>query len=110
MICERLQRLYQWTVQPEALLFVPGQVVGLNLACRAIGETGDGVLLQPPVYYPFMSAVANQQREVQFAPLAHKHNGSIISYAADLDALRAPSPRAPRVFCCASAQPGRLDV
>lgn len=109
VICERLQRLYQWTVQPEALLFVPGQVVGLNLACRAIGETGDGVLLQPPVYYPFMSAVANQQREVQFAPLAHSTNGSIISYAADLDALRAAiTPRTKVFLLCNPHNPAGL--
>ena len=98
VICERLQRLYQWTVQPEALLFVPGHVVSLNVACRAIGSAGDGVLLQPPVYYPFINAVANQQREVQFAPLAHSTNGSVISYAADLDALRAAITRRTRLF------------
>ena len=109
VICERLQRLYQWTVQPEALLFVPGHVVGLNVACRAIGAAGDGVLLQPPVYYPFINAVANQQREVQFAPLAHSTNGSVISYAADLDALRAAiTPRTRLFLLCNPHNPAGL--
>ena len=109
VICERLQRLYQWTVLPEALLFLPGHVVGLNVACRAIGAAGDGVLLQPPVYYPFMSAVANQQREVQFAPLARSTSGSIISFAADVDALRAAiTPRTKLFLLCNPHNPAGL--
>lgn len=54
VIVDRLQRLYGWPVSPEALVFVPGVVTGFNLACQAVTEPGDGMLLQTPVYYPML--------------------------------------------------------
>jgi cysteine-S-conjugate beta-lyase len=54
LIVERLQRLYGWTVQPEEIVFVPGVVVGFNLAAHALAGPGCGVLMQTPVYHPFL--------------------------------------------------------
>ena len=55
-ILERLRSLYGWEVAPEALVFLPGIVVGFNLATRAVTVPGDGVLVQTPVYYPILYA------------------------------------------------------
>ena len=63
----RLQRLYDWEVQAEDILFLPGVVTGFNLACHAIGAPGDGVLVQPPVYYPFLAAPRHAGRTLQCA-------------------------------------------
>ena len=35
VIVDRLQRLYDWEVSPEALVFLPGVVPGFNQACHA---------------------------------------------------------------------------
>lgn len=70
VICERLDRLYGWQVAKDEILFLPGVVVGFNLACHAIGEPGDGVLVQPPVYGPFLSAAGYAHRTTQYAELA----------------------------------------
>jgi cystathionine beta-lyase len=56
VIVDRLQRLYDWEVLPEDLVFLPGVVTAFNLVCHAVGSPGDGVLLQVPVYYPMLSA------------------------------------------------------
>ena len=91
LICERLQVRYEWTVDPEAIVFLPGLVAGFNVAARAIGERGDGVLICTPVYHPFLHAPANQRRILQNAPLVSSRSSAggleTIHYEMDLDAF-----------------------
>jgi cysteine-S-conjugate beta-lyase len=56
VLVERLQQRYGWQVSPEAIAFMPGVVIGFNLACRALTSPGDGVLVQTPVYPPILHA------------------------------------------------------
>ena len=39
VLVERMDRLYDWQVSPEELLFLPGVIVGLNLTCQS-GSSG----------------------------------------------------------------------
>ncbi len=48
-----LERRYGWRVAPEALVWLPGVVTALNVACRV---SGGGVITATPVYPPFLSA------------------------------------------------------
>ena len=52
-VLAHLRREYGWNVDAQSLVWLPGVVSGLNLACRAID--GD-VLTATPVYPPFLSA------------------------------------------------------
>jgi cysteine-S-conjugate beta-lyase len=54
VLVARLAERYGWQVSPEDLVFMPGVVVGFNLAAQAVGKSGDGMLLQTPVYYPMI--------------------------------------------------------
>ncbi len=82
VIVNRLAQKYQWAVNPEELVFVPGVVSGFNIAAQAFVEEGGGVLIQPPVYMPFLK-VANHVRGVrQDAPLTYQADGS---YSIDWD-------------------------
>ncbi len=54
VIVARLAERYGWQVAPDDLVFMPGVVVGFNLAAQAVGQPGDGMLLQTPVYYPMI--------------------------------------------------------
>ncbi len=64
-----LEKQYSWQVSEEWLVWVPGVVPGFNLACRAVGQAGDSVMMSVPVYYPFLSAPKFQQREAIYVPL-----------------------------------------
>jgi cystathionine beta-lyase len=79
----RLGALYGWEIAVEDLVFMPGVVVGFNLACHAVGSPGDGVLVQPPVYYPFLSAPENAGRVLQCAELRREGD----RYEIDFDAF-----------------------
>lgn len=59
VIVARLADRYGWQVSPDDLVFMPGVVTGLNMACQSLAKPGEGVLVQTPVYGPFLSAPAN---------------------------------------------------
>ena len=56
VVVEMLRENFAWEVAPTSIVWLPGLVSGLNLACRSVGETGDEVMTLTPVYPPFLSA------------------------------------------------------
>ncbi len=69
-VIEQMARDYDWQVAPEWLLWLPGVVPGLNVACRTLGEPGDGIITAVPIYHPFLEAPANAHRRRVDAHLA----------------------------------------
>ncbi|MEM6710165.1 MAG: PatB family C-S lyase [Pseudomonadota bacterium] len=82
--CAWLDRRYGWCVQPEWLTWVSGVVPGLETATRSVCEPADPLLLQPPVYYPFLSVPRHSGTTRYDAPLVRDGD----SWVMDLDALR----------------------
>ena len=56
LVVERLNNLYQWEINPEWLVWLPGLVTALNLAVRSVAKEGEAVAVPVPVYYPFLMA------------------------------------------------------
>ena len=54
VIVARLKARYGWEVTADDLLFIPGVVVGFNLAAQAVCQPGESLLLQTPIYYPML--------------------------------------------------------
>ncbi|MFZ4535199.1 MalY/PatB family protein [Propionivibrio sp.] len=84
-----LQRQYHWQVEPEWLVWLPGLVTGINVACRAV--EGD-VLTATPVYPPFLSAPHLSGRSLVTAPLRLHDNQWSWDFAA-LEAVLTPATR-----------------
>ncbi|MDL2320635.1 PatB family C-S lyase, partial [Alistipes sp. OttesenSCG-928-B03] len=55
---------HRWTIAREWMLASPGVVTALALGVRVLTEPGDKVLVQTPVYPPFMSVVKENGREL----------------------------------------------
>lgn len=101
VICERLADLYQWEITPEDIVYLPGLVPGLNVACRAVGDVGDAVMVQTPVYPPFLSAPLHQQRQLICAALDAEIRGAYLHYSFDAEAFAAQiSPRTKLFILC----------
>ncbi len=98
VICERMARLYHWTVSPEQIVFLPSLVSGINVVCRAIGQPGEGVVVQTPVYPPFLSAPANHGLIVQAAELTLVENGQTIHYEIDYQTFESAITPFSRLF------------
>lgn len=84
-ICDRLDRLYDWKVSPNEILYLPGLVVGLNLVNRTVGAPGDHVLVNAPVYGPFFSAARNNDHPVIPVPQREEKSGGRLYYLADME-------------------------
>lgn len=62
-------RHYGWQIERKWVLMAPGVVPSLHAACLAFADAGEGVIIQPPVYPPFFSAVRQTGRTVIENPL-----------------------------------------
>jgi cysteine-S-conjugate beta-lyase len=83
-ICRWLLRRHEWRIQPEWIVSSPGVVSAVNLVIRAFTQRGDGVVIQPPVYFPFFRGVEDNGCRVLLNPLGWDGERYRIDFA-DLD-------------------------
>ena len=95
IVVERVQRLHGWKVSPETLVFLPGVVVGFNLAWHAVTTPGDGVLVQTPIYFPMLRAPDNAGLVNDEMQLTRQRDGQ---YAIDFDAFEGAITDHTRMF------------
>jgi cystathionine beta-lyase len=69
LVVERMARHYAWNIRPEWLVWQPGIVNGLNLACRSVGSSGDGVFIPSVIYPPFTDAPELSARTTRAVPM-----------------------------------------
>ena len=100
------QQEFGWQIEPDWLVWLPGLVCGLNVACRAVGQVGDAVATFTPVYPPFLSAPDLADRRLVTAPLVEQQGRWVM----DLDALeQAITPRTKLLLLCSPHNPvGRV--
>lgn len=77
-----LQR-YGWQLDPSLCEALCDVVQGIYTALWTLTQPGDGVIIQPPVYPPFFSAIRETQRSLLENPLTPTPTG----YALDLNQL-----------------------
>jgi cystathionine beta-lyase len=64
-----MKNRHGWEIQREWIIMTPGVVPTLHAAVMAYTRPGDGVIVQPPVYFPFFSAVTASGRNLMLNPL-----------------------------------------
>ncbi len=52
-----VKKRYDWEIDKEWIVFNPGVVMGLNLGVLELSNPGDQVIVQTPVYPPFMGVI-----------------------------------------------------
>lgn len=109
-IVERMARLYDWHIEPQDIVFVPGMVVTLNMITRAFGKAGDGVLMQTPVYGPFLSVPAHNGKFAQTVDLVQENlTAHTFAYRQDTDAFaRAITRQSSLFYLCNPHNPGGM--
>lgn len=63
------RKYHGYEVKKEWLRFIPGVVPGIYWLVQMWTDEGDGVLVTPPVYYPFMNSVMDTGRRLVECPL-----------------------------------------
>ena len=84
-VAARMDKLYGWQVSPEMVVATPGVIAGFNAAARTVCTAGQGILVQPPVYPPFLSVHKNAALVRQDAPLRMTAEGANLRYGVDFD-------------------------
>ena len=74
---------HHWKILRDWILLCPGVVPSLHAAVLAFTQPGEGVIVQPPVYFPFFSAVTTTGRRLVQNPLVLDSG----RYRMDLDHL-----------------------
>lgn len=64
-----LDTRHHWHVASGSILFCPGVVPSLHACIMGLTQPGDGVIVQPPVYAPFLSAAQTCGRKTLLNPL-----------------------------------------
>lgn len=75
-----VSRRYGWSVPGEWIVAVPGVVPAVACAVLAHTAPGDGVLIQPPVYFPFRTTIETLGRRVVENPLKLRDGRYVMDY------------------------------
>lgn len=63
------KRRHELVIERDWIIDYDGVVPSLNLIIHALTNEGDGVLIQPPVYFPFSRSILNNKRKEVVNPL-----------------------------------------
>jgi cystathionine beta-lyase len=100
VVLTRLRERHGWQVAAEALVWLPGLVVGLNVTCRAVCEADSEVLTMTPIYPPFLSAPQLSGCRLATVPMVQQG----VRWSIDFDALEAAVTPATRLLLLCSPQ------
>lgn len=99
------QRRHHYTVDPQSIYFTPGVVPALSHLVQALTKKGDGIIIQPPVYFPFSWAIEINHRRVLQNQLLENQG----EYAIDFDDLETKARDAAMLILCSPHNPvGRV--
>ena len=65
-IIDWIKLRHNWTIEKDWICFSPGIVPALNFCTLAFTQTGDEIIVQPPVYFPFFSAAESHGRNLKY--------------------------------------------
>jgi cysteine-S-conjugate beta-lyase len=100
-----LKRRHKWEIPREWIVMCPGVVPSLHAAVMAYAEPNQSVIVQPPVYFPFFSAVTNTGRRLIKNTLVLENN----RYSIDFDHLEQCAKNARMLLLCSPHNPvGRV--
>jgi cysteine-S-conjugate beta-lyase len=73
----------------DSVVLLPNLVSGLNQVAYLAGAPNTGILINTPIYPPFLSSVATQNQRLVDVPLASSVSDGILRYEMDFDAIEA---------------------
>jgi len=94
-------RVYGWQIDREWIVPCYGVVPSMNFAIEAFTQRGDGILVQTPIYPPFVSSVKHRKRKVLENTLLYR-NGK---YEIDFVDLEAKAKEAKLFLLCSPHNP-----
>ncbi|RAK18682.1 cystathionine beta-lyase [Anoxybacillus vitaminiphilus] len=101
-VCDWMMSKHEWHIDSKWLSFSTGVVPALATAIQAFTSPGDKIIVQTPVYYPFLQLVEKNNRELVLNPL-QLTNGK---YEMDFADLKEKIKGAKLLLLCSPHNPG----
>lgn len=105
--CKWFSRRYGWECKPEWMLFSMGVVTAINNTIQEFTKPGEGVIIQTPVYYPFIHGPNNNNRKLVMNQLVEK-NGRYEMNFEDLEKKAADPNNTLMILCNPHNPVGRV--
>lgn len=102
-----MKRRFDWEIDPDWIMFMAGIVPAISLAVKTFTEPGDGVIVQQPVYFPFMSVTKELGRKVLNNSLLESETGYVIDFEDLEEKAKAPSTKM-MILCSPHNPVGRV--
>ncbi len=102
-LAAKWQKKHGWNVEPSWVTFSNGIVPALSAIVETFSDPGDGVIIQPPVYYPFRESVENNGRKVIENPLVFDDGQWNINFQ-ELE-MQASDPKTKLLLLCHPLNP-----
>jgi bifunctional pyridoxal-dependent enzyme with beta-cystathionase and maltose regulon repressor activities len=102
-----MKKRHNWDIDRKWIVCTPGVVPALYQAVKSFTNEGDGVILMPPVYYPFFTAIEHSGRKAVRNSLVNR-NGR---YEIDFDDFEQKAKRPENkllLFCSPHNPVGRV--
>ena len=80
LVINRMADNYNWQIKADWIVWLPGLVCGLNLACRSVGHSQDAVVTAKPIYPPFMSSPRLSDRSLITVPMKEEGQRWLIEF------------------------------
>ena len=96
-----MQKRFSWQIEKEWIVPCYGVVPSLNFAISAYSKEGDGIIVQTPLYPPFVSSVKHKQRKVLDNTLVYEQG----SYHINFDDFEAKAKEARLFLLCSPHNP-----
>ena len=109
------KRRYNWEIDPEWIVYTNGVVPALSVVIDTFSCTGEGVVLQPPVYYPFFTSVRHGGGQIVTNQLEYGNGKYFMDYKnlkdicdPDNDPMQSQPPASLMVLCNPHNPVGRV--
>ena len=106
VFAERMARRFNWSVEPKRVEVLSEVVQGLYIGVEQFSEPGDGVVIQTPIYPPFLHAAAETKRQA----LTSGYVAGAAGFEIDFDHIRSIVDERTRIlmFCNPHNPTGRV--
>ena len=95
-----IEAQYGWRVHADSLVWIPGVVPGFNLACKALEAPDASIMMNTPIYYPFLKTPEHMGHRPIYVPLSQGPARAEI----DFDRMRASLEKDTRMFLACNPQ------
>lgn len=106
-VIDWMEKRHNWSIKKEWIIQSPGIITALYNTIKAFTKKNEGVIIMPPVYYPFKVSIENSHRKVVENTLVNRNGRYEIDFE-DLERKASDPNNKLLIFCSPHNPVGRV--